>query len=296
MQLATKTLDAINKAIEIDQGAAYRVALGRVMPTMSDAFSGDNGSFRSHLGASLIGEECARKIWYGFHWFVKPKFDGRMLRLFNRGHLEEARFIAMLLAAKVTIYQQDENGKQFRISDCDEHFGGSGDGVAIGLPDLPNNEPCLLEFKTHNDKSFKALIKSGVDIAKPQHYAQMQVYMRKMGLRYGLYGAVNKNDDSLHLEIIALDIETADLYLNKAKAIIWMRTPPRRISESPGWLACSWCDYKPQCHLKKEPDKNCRTCDQLRPIANGQWSCYHLNKTMTKEEQLIGCDDWSPIV
>lgn len=51
---------------------------------------------RNHLGASELGEECWRKLWYGFHWVKKEPFSGRMLRLFNVGHSAEPRFISYL--------------------------------------------------------------------------------------------------------------------------------------------------------------------------------------------------------
>lgn len=51
---------------------------------------------RNHLGASELGEQCWRKLYYKFRWFKKPSFDGRMLRLFNVGHTAEPRFISYL--------------------------------------------------------------------------------------------------------------------------------------------------------------------------------------------------------
>jgi hypothetical protein len=51
---------------------------------------------RNHLGASELGEECWRKLWYGFRWVKQEKFDGRMMRLFNVGHSAEPRFITYL--------------------------------------------------------------------------------------------------------------------------------------------------------------------------------------------------------
>ena len=54
-----------------------------------------------------------------------------MLRLFNRGHIEEARFIAMLLTIGMPVYQQDAEGKQFRI-----HFGEIGITAWIWGPTL----------------------------------------------------------------------------------------------------------------------------------------------------------------
>ena len=116
VMLALKTMAAIESAIEQDQGGKFRQFLGQIIPHMADAYRGVDEGFRSHLGASLIGGECSREIWYGFRWVKKPKFSGRILRLFNRGHLEEARFIAMLLTIGCQVWQQDGHGKQYRIS------------------------------------------------------------------------------------------------------------------------------------------------------------------------------------
>lgn len=62
-----------------------------------------DGGHRKHLGASLIGDKCSRKLWYSFRWCFREKIDGRKYRLFNRGHREEARFIEWLagIGAKI---------------------------------------------------------------------------------------------------------------------------------------------------------------------------------------------------
>lgn len=299
VHLAKRTYDAINTSLEKDQGASYRTFLGQVIPHIGDAYRGqDKSPFRAHLGASGIGKDCARAIWYSFRWFTKPEFEGRMLRLFNRGHLEEARFIALLLQIGVQVFQQDEKGKQFRISDAGGHFGGSGDGVAIGIPDLPPNMPCLLEFKTHGDKSFNKLVAEGVQSAKFEHYVQMNTYMRKMNLTVALYGAVNKNTDELHLEIVPLDTITADQFIDRGRQLVFTRTPPKKLSESPGWFECKYCDHKPVCHLKAEPQRNCRTCFYSRPEEDGTWRCGHataIDKPLSEELQLSGCQEYLKI-
>ncbi|UPT53330.1 putative exonuclease RecB type protein [Synechococcus phage Ssp-JY38] len=51
---------------------------------------------RHHLGASVVGDECARARWYAFRWATKVEFEGRILRLFDRGHKEEPRFFEWL--------------------------------------------------------------------------------------------------------------------------------------------------------------------------------------------------------
>ena len=85
VHLAKRTLDAINTSLEKDQGATYRKFLGQVIPHIGDAYRGeDKNPYRSHMGASGIGKDCARAIWYSFRWFTRPQFEGRILRLLPR--------------------------------------------------------------------------------------------------------------------------------------------------------------------------------------------------------------------
>lgn len=305
--VATKTLEAIESAVARDQGSAFRGWLGKVIPHMGDAYRTGEDGFRTHMGASLIGGECARAIWYGFNWAVKPHFKGQTLRLFNRGHLEEARMIACLLTIGCKVFQQDEHGKQFRISDMGGHYGGSGDDVGMYIPDLPPDTAALLEFKTHNDKSFQELKQKGVRDAKFEHYVQMNQYMPKMGLPAALYLAVNKNNDELYGEILYPDTANAEEYLDRARKIVPIRVAPKKISESPGFFKCKWCDFYGVCHQGKAPERNCRTCAHSRPdTQDGQWKCdnkerqitllfpatnpHNENFTLTKERQLAACE------
>jgi len=292
IQLAEQTLARIETVMSGDQGASFRQALQRVLPHMSDAYRGEDEGFRTHMGASAIGGECGRAIWYNFHWATKSKFDARILRLFNRGHLEEARFLAMLLAIGCEVYQHDADGKQFRISDVGGHFGGSGDGVVIGLPDLAPGTAALLEFKTHNDKSFKKLQAEGVRVAKFVHYVQMQIYMGKMGLAVAMYGAVNKNDDAIHLELVAFDRIIYERFIERGRTLVMMREEPTRINNSAGFFECKWCDHKPICHLNKEPERTCRSCRHSEVKDDGKWYCN--NEIIRADADMQGWED--PIV
>lgn len=320
VHLAVQTIRAIEEGVRKDQGNTYRGWLGRVLPHIGDAYRQDEEGFRSHMGASLIGGECARHIWYNFRWALESSFSGRMIRLFNRGHLEEGRFIAALLMIGCQIYQQDANGKQYRISHADGHFGGSGDGVGIGLPDLQPGQPALLEFKTHNQKSFaklagdnwkdyvehlldpgKPAVKfegEGVRESKFEHYVQANIYMRKMGIPIGLYMAVNKDDDSIYAELVPLDTEIADQFLDRGEKLVRMDDPPKKLNESPGFWKCRYCDHRPVCHQKAAPARNCRTCSYSIPaldgdaaaLGPGSWVCRLHDRPIDKATQLVGCD------
>lgn len=93
---------------------------------------------RSHLGMSEIGEECSRKIWYKFRWAAIEYFDGRMRRLFARGHREEERYISYLegIGCKVYRFSQQlwysETLNEFKIIENDTNLsGGTGSFIQI---------------------------------------------------------------------------------------------------------------------------------------------------------------------
>lgn len=120
----------------------------------------------------------------------------------------------------------------------------------------------------------------------------MQQYMRKMGIAVGLYMAVNKNTDDVYAELIVIDTELADQFLDRATKLVWSDTAPARLSNSPGFFKCVFCDHKPVCHLKSAPDFNCRTCQHSRPADEGLWYCGKHKSPLVKEAQLKGCSDW----
>lgn len=300
MILATKTLAAINDALILDQGATFRGLLKDLMPLAGDAYDTKNEEFRTHLGASLIGRECNRELWYSFHWATSKKFDGRMIRLFNRGHLEEPRMIALLQMIGCKAWQLDQNGRQFRVTGHRGHFGGSLDAVVRGIPDLPN-ESCLAEFKTHNEKSFAKLTTEGVVKAKWEHFIQQQIYMGKNSLNWSLYMAVSKNTDELHAELVQFDPIIYAKYDTRAGIIIDATTSPKRINESPSWYKCKFCDHKGVCHDKTVlPAHNCRTCIHSRVGDAGEWFCtepmadaaFGDNVPLSPDEQRRGCDNY----
>ena len=290
--LAVKTLEAIEVALEEDQGARYRKYLQELLPLSPDIYrAGQPTELRAKLGASIMGKECSRELWYNFRWAVNVRHKGRMIRLFNRGHIEEPRFIALLKIINCEVWQLDENKKQYTIIDHDGHFGGSLDCVTRGIPDDPIR-PLLSEFKTHNEKSFSKLQDQGLRRSKLQHFVQMQLYMGGYKLERGIYIATNKNDDDLYAELINFDREQHDYYLKRASVIITQSTPPPKISDSPGWFTCKFCDYRFICHLDAQPLRSCRSCKYSKPSTNGDWFCNFHKMNLTEQGQLVGCDKY----
>jgi hypothetical protein len=251
---------------------------------------------RMHLGASIIGQACSRRIWYSFHWCDREKHDGRMLRLFQTGHLEEPRLVADLERIGVTVLAVDPGtGKQWNYKAFGGHFGLSLDGAGLGFPEAPKTWHDI-EFKTHNDKSFTKLQKDGVQQAKPQHYDQMQVGMRLSGLERAMYIARNKNDDQLYSERVKHDPVHSARVLAKAERILKAIEPPSRISERSDWHECKFCPFHSICHGKRVPEVNCRTCTHSTPVLDGEdgrWTCAHEDMksapVLSEELQRKGC-------
>lgn len=312
---------------------------------------------RGHLGASIIGKECWRQVFYDWRWATKVVPKGRMQRLWERGHREEPAFIEWLesVGAQVRYIDWDRSAKlyyhdgsdcyfvvkpgepepgissaldivddvsqigwhvlraesmgievpepkQFGFSALWGHFSGSLDGLATGvpyanhaLPDLRDDEEILVEFKTHNEKSFTKLVEEGVKKAKPEHYTQMATYMEQKGLRLALYCAVNKNDDSLYYEWVFPDVAAANAAMLKAQALLTAQMLPSRISNNPSFWKCRFCDHRLTCHYGEAMQKHCRTCKMSQPVDNAEWKCHKWNAIIPFEAQLVGCAHHTPI-
>lgn len=291
MELATQSKALINAALELDGGAKYRGLLGAAIKEIGDAFEPEQEKHpRKHLGASLIGRECTRYLWLSWRWAFWKKFDARMVRLFNRGHLEEARWIALVRAAGFQTVHQVE-GKQIRIFGAGGHYGGSLDGMIYGCPEVPN-EWGLLEFKTFNSKTFLKLQKDGVQTSKNEHFVQCQQYMAKRGLTFTLYCAVCKDNDEIHLEILRPDRINAGLYEKRAETVVSAIAAPTKCSASPLYQTCKWCDAFGVCHGGEPVMKTCRSCEQVLVCDDGVWWCGHKNKILTAEEQFAACESY----
>ena len=259
------------------------------------------GGHRPHLGASLIGRECLRELWYKFNWAKDEDFDGRILRLFRRGQNEEKIFCDDLEALGVKVIATNQKtGEQIRTSTLSGHFGGSIDGTCEGKK-FGFKDWILLEFKTHNEKSFKDLEKHQVQRSKPEHFAQMQVYMFLLGAPACLYIAVNKNTDHLYAEMIELEENFAKAMISKAEMVIEGIEPPAKIKEDPTWYKCKMCNFHGLCHGEEWPEINCRTCINGQPVVGKDklkvtnqapsWSCSKHGISLTEENQRAGCED-----
>jgi hypothetical protein len=248
-----------------------------------------DAGFRAHLGASLIGTECERALWYALRWATRAQHTGRLLRLFETGNLAEGRFVADLRRIGVTVLDLDPaTGRQWNVRDASGHFGGSMDAVAIGFAEAPKTWH-VCEFKTHGHKSFAKLVAEGVERSKPLHWAQMQAYMQMAGIDRAFYLAVCKDTDELYQERIRHDADAGLRILAKAARIVGAERPPTRISDDPAWWQCRFCDHHSVCHDGAAVERHCRSCLHASPVDGGGWHCSRHGVALSRGDQDAGC-------
>jgi hypothetical protein len=242
---------------------------------------------RPHLGVSTLGHVCDRWLWLSFRWAVQPKFPGRILRLFRRGHQEEANIISDLRAIGVDVRKVSS---QHRV-DFGSHVSGSLDGIIEkGVPEAPKAQH-VAEFKTHSKKSFEDMVKNGVEKSKPEHFVQMQVYMHGTGIERALYVAVCKDDDRMHTERIHYDKEIAEKAVRRGHYLALSERMPPPISDDPSWYQCKFCDAYEFCHESKTTKHvNCRTCAHATPKADSTWHCARWDDSIPLDAQRTGCE------
>ncbi len=231
-------------------------------------------SRRRHLGGSVIGKRCERELWYIFRWVETIKHQARLLRLFYRGHREEAMIVKWLRMADIVVeeFENVETEKQFTVSAVHGHFGGSLDGKLMNVPEAPLTQH-LAEFKTMSLSQFKQLVKKGMRMHKPEHFAQTQVYMFLEGLERCVYYAVCKNDDEVHIERSRADHKVGRELIEKAERVILSPVPPAPLDEHQSHSECTYCDFKNVCAGFLLPEVNCRTCSAVSVGQNKAWIC-----------------------
>lgn len=246
---------------------------------------------RPYLGMSQLGHKCSRYLWYYFRWVAYTEHDARRERIFRRGDLEEARITRYLESIGITIVST-----QATHHDFEGHLSGHTDGVVKDIPELDGE--VLLEIKTMSDKYFKQLEKNGVKYSKPEYYCQVQTYMYYSKVKYALHITVNKNDESLYIELIEFNNKDAQALIDRAYDIISSPVPPGKLSQDPKYYICGWCDFKAQCHEMAPYVKTCRTCQFAKPAEDKKWLCGCMGSSkdyMDIVQQELACDFYDVI-
>ena len=231
------------------------------------------------LGASWIGMECERAVWFKFHHTKMSKPDARALRLFEDGYAVEDVVIARLRKIDgLEIHDKNPHTNfQYGFSDFGGHFKGFYDFTALGLIQAPKTWH-MGEVKASTkwadlDKAKLAVgEKSALLKWNPIYYAQAQINMHYEGMdRHYLIAA---SPGARDWTSVRTDYDPAHAMRLRAKAerVIFDSEAPARIG-GPTDFRCRWCDYHAICHEQELPERACRGCIHATALREGGWKC-----------------------
>lgn len=260
------------------------------------------------LGLSKIGELCERKLWYSLHWASFGHIPARSQRIFTIGNVFEEIAIKDLKRNNIKCYRKDNKDKnkiveifgkqdeeQEEFSGFVGHAVGKIDGRGMGFVEYPNEE-LMMEFKTMADKYFAAIVKDGLRKSNPVYFAQVQRYMRGIGLDKTFFMAINKNDCSYYIEFVHHDPGYSSNLEKKEQRIIMSDAPPEKYYASDNYN-CNFCNHRAVCHDKAPVQDTCRLCAYADMDSGGKWICTNRNKfdedkVLDLAEQSVGCNEW----
>jgi len=232
----------------------------------------DGSNYHSHLGASQIGHPCERKLWYDFRHVKKLTYNGRVLRLFKTGNIEERRILRELKEIGIE-FKPTPHGRQHHFIDSENRwFSGSTDGIARGFPENPD-EWHIVEIKTANEQNFRGIRANGVIVEKPEHYAQMQCYMGWSGIHRAAYIVVNKNTDNILIDFLEFEPEIFEKLRARAARVVNARSPPKRTMTFNGCLFCPYSEFCTGAVKLEDINRNCRTCIHWRCDTRSDSTC-----------------------
>lgn len=244
---------------------------------------------RGYLGMSSIGNKCHRYLQFIHYGCLDSEFTERIARLFEDGHNAEPQLIEALKKIGIVVY-----GEQQPVTGVTGFVLGHIDGIGAFEDGYDNFVGCdrfLLEFKTHNQKSFDELKKTpDLGKTKPIHLSQMISYMHELKLEKGLYVAKNKNTSEIHIRVIDYDADHYDDLRRKEVEVITADTLlPRIGNDNITWFECKLCNAKDVCFGRKSISHDCRNCQHVDIEQGGIWRCSNSNERLL---DFTTCDNY----
>ena len=204
---------------------------------------------RPYLGASIVGNECLRKVQYD--WWCKPTLSSRVRDIFERGHYFENVARQHLIAAGFKFAPPEV----LAFSAVNGDLRGHADGIIIAGPSPLNgayfNYPFLWECKCLNAKNWRALERDGLEKTFPQYAAQVALYQAYLDITNpALFTAVNADTcERLHFWV-PFSAERAQEWSDRAVHIIEATRAgellPRAYDDPQNWR-CRLCAHKQRC-------------------------------------------------
>jgi hypothetical protein len=211
---------------------------------------------RNYLGASMIGEPCARKIWYKYNKYPELPSGAIGLMAAESGYYaEEVTAKRLRMVSGIELHTHKMDGSQYGWSAIGGKFKGHVDGLVRGLFQASStvhvwehkdkDHKKFADFKNKKDQfGEKNALKNWNEI----YYGQAQINMHYMQndrhyLTVSYAGA--RDYDSCRTDYSPV---VAEQLVDKAHKIIDATFEPPRINDKPDFFLCKFCSFREICH------------------------------------------------
>jgi hypothetical protein len=194
---------------------------------------------RNYIGASLIGSDCLRQIWYEYKGYPSIGVPTKTRRTWAIGKHLEGLILDWIEDAGIKISRIFNN-----FEDSLSPLKGHADAILIekGIPVR------IIEIKTAKDASFRIFCGKGLKEWNKQYYSQVQTYMGMSGAMGAYMFVLNKDNSDISDEFIPFDEEHYQMLQEKASMIARAELPPPKINGSPLFYKCKMCKFNKVCH------------------------------------------------
>jgi len=202
--------------------------------------SRDDRKTRDYIGASMIGSDCLRQIWYEFKGTIASEVPTKTRRTWAIGRHLEGLILDWL----------DQTGMDITRTWMDleaegmPYFKGHVDSVWM----KKDKAFAIIEIKTAKDSSFNMFVKKGLRAWNPQYYAQIQSYMGMSRIHTAYILVLNKDSSDIADELVTFDEVFYEQLRRKAFLIANIEAAPSKINDSPLWFQCKMCKFNKVCH------------------------------------------------
>jgi hypothetical protein len=200
---------------------------------------------RRYIGASSIGNECSRAIWYSYNAIQGLPFDPALKTTFEVGKRLESMLLDYVEETGLRIERPGYGNDWLFCQDSEVPiFQGHLDAILHVHVDSPS----VLEIKTAKNSRFQLFKKYNLKQAHYPYFLQLQSYMGMMGFQQAVILIINKDTSELHSEWVDFEEHIYRQLRIKALAISTIDCPPEKINKSPLFYLCNRCKYKDICH------------------------------------------------
>lgn len=204
---------------------------------------------RNYIGASIIGHECERAIYYSYHNAPSIDFAPRTKITFDVGKRLETLILDYLDLAQYTIIRPDGNNKNLFCFDvANGQFQGHLDGFLV-----IDGRNYVLEIKTANNARFQIFKNKGIRAFSETYYAQVQAYMGMTNTDRAIMVVMNKDNQEIESEWVDFDDAYYAKLRHRANRIVDASEPPPKINSSPLFHVCARCQFRETCFFGARP-------------------------------------------